>query len=201
MHIMALVNAASAVATVGKALFGSKPEAAETGAANTAPAASAQVNLSPAAKQLAGLPPLMLPNPETIQALSGDLNDKLNGLFAANGLSAQPPVSFESDPNTGKISAHGNRSDLKKIEELVNADPALQRQMHDLSAIAGHFAAMQQSAAFNQEYSAAQSPRETDNVTAKYASLLNGPQHTPAITLGYGVDTLQIRADNQTLPG
>jgi hypothetical protein len=100
------------------------------------------VNLSTQGKSLSELPPLLLPTPENVQKLSAALSDDLKKLFSQAGINPNPPVEFDVDSYTGKVSVKGNRPDAQQIAELIKKNPDVELQIHNVAAISSHVVAM-----------------------------------------------------------
>lgn len=178
-------NLAAATPHGGKTYTGSD------NAASTASAESEAVTLSGTGKLLSAT--LLLPTPETIGNLSGQLSGDLGKLFAAAGVPTQPPVAFEVDPNTGHIAVTGDRPDIAQIERLVNGDSAIARRMRDLSALSSHAIAIGQA----RRAGAATSPAGVQRAIAQYTQIYNGQQRAANITLGYDGNAVDVSADGR----
>jgi hypothetical protein len=172
--------------------------AAQAAASGEPATAGDTVSLSSAGKLLSSAN-LLLPTADNVEKLAAGVSGSLSRLFATAGIDADPAVTFSVDPNTGYVSATGDRADTKRIEDLINKDKALTRQMHDASAIASHVAGMAESLQFQREYRAASGQAQIDAVLAKYSDLFNGTAQNPEITMGYDGASVQVKAGGQSL--
>ncbi len=137
--------------------------------------------------------PLILPTNKNVQALSAGLASKLGELFRENGIEKDPSITIKVDNNTGAISVTGDRDDTAHIEELLNEDEDLSKQIRTLNAISSHAYEMPKHMAFQEEYRNSDSP---EDVVAKYSSLF-GPQMARTFSIVYDGSAVQMMVDGK----
>lgn len=116
---------------------------------------------------------LLLPTMENVRKLAAELSDHMGTFFRENGIPTEPPVEFGMDYTTGKVTVTGERSDLDRIEKLVNECPGLCSQVHRLVALSSHAYSLPEHLAFQAEYRASSNP---EAVVAKYSHLFGRQQ-------------------------
>jgi hypothetical protein len=139
----------------------------------------------------------LLPTPANLQKYSGELTQSVNALLAQAGISQSPPISFSVDPNTAQVAVTGNRPDTAQIQKLINSDPGLKSQFHQVQAAGSQLAAFQQGLKAVDAYLAAKTPAEIQSVIGQYYS--GGPSQSPDITLAYDGTSIQVDANGQPL--
>lgn len=146
----------------------------------------------------AELPPLMLPSPANIQALSDYVSKKMPAFLAANGIPS-PPASIEYDTR-GEIQLPADYPYGEQFKAALANEPALARSMQTAAALTSHYVEIQKAVPFQEEYAAASSAAEVDAVLAKYAWLFNDNRPTAQIALQFSADgTMQLSADGEML--
>jgi len=142
--------------------------------------------------------PLLLPTRENVAKLAKAAADTLNEKLDQAGIPREPGFELEiADPNSAHVTVKSDRPDAKAIEALVNGDPQLQMTLHNAEAIASHIPAIERSMAYQQEYRAAQTQQQIDQVNSRYADLLSG--HSPAADIGlyYDKSGIQVTINRQ----
>lgn len=85
-----------------------------------------------------------------------------------------------------------------QLKQALAANPAMERELSTVNALARHFAAMQQSLPFLREYEAAGSQAAADAVAAKYSCLLNDHRPMPKLELDFtSAGNLTVTADGK----
>lgn len=142
--------------------------------------------------------PLLLPTRENVAKLAKEAAESLNAILDAAGIPRTPGFELEiEDVNSARVTVKGDRPDAQAIEDLINADPQLQMTLHNAQAIASHIPAIERSMAYQEEYRAARTQQQIDQVNARYADLLSG--HAPAadIHMRYGKAGIEVTIDRQ----
>lgn len=137
--------------------------------------------------------PLLLPTRENVAKLAREAADSLNAMLDAAGIPRNPGFELEiEDVNSAHVTVKSGRPDAKAIEDLINADQQLQMTLHNAEAIASHIPAMERSMAYQEEYRAARTQQQIDQVNARYADLLSG--RAPAVDIGmrYGEAGIEV---------
>ena len=141
---------------------------------------------------------LLLPTRENVTKLAKAAADTLNEKLDQAGIPREPGFELEiADPNSAHVTVKSNRADAKAIEALVNSDPQLQMTLHNADALASHIPAIERSMAYQQEYRAAQTQQQIDQVNARYADLLSGNPPAADIGLYYGKSGIQVTINRQ----
>jgi hypothetical protein len=134
---------------------------------------------------------LILPTQENVEQLASELAQKLSSRFAAAGIAGEPAISITVDAGGG-IHIAGARGDVGKIESLVSADPALQRSIRNVNAIASHAYDLENGGqlTFQRAYRLSADPHE---VVAQYANLIGAP-HSARVSLAFSGGNVSIVA-------
>jgi hypothetical protein len=140
--------------------------------------------------------PLLLPTASNVRKLSAALSDELGRVFRSAGIEPEPPVEFEVEAWDGSLWVKGDRPDAGQIADLVNADPELKRQLQTVAAISSHACQMEEQLSFQREYRGSNNP---EAVVAKYYYLF-GASKTPAVSLRFDGQALEVLIDNETWP-
>lgn len=136
---------------------------------------------------------LILPTRENAQKLSAGLSKSLRNAFQQAGIPATPPVDLSVDPSSGHISVSSNRSDTRRIEDLINGNAELAEQVRTTHAIWSHVPGIERSLQFETEYMASSNPQA---VVAKYSDLF-GPQASSSYALRFTGAGVQALVDNR----
>ena len=196
MHINAMQQSYGVQQTPGMARSagggnGLPGAASNKGAADT-------VSLSTQGVSLSRLPPLMLPTRENVQKLSASLSEDLKNLFSEAGINPNPPVEFDVDPYSGKVSVKANRPDAPQIAELIKNNREVEMKIHNVAALSSHVVAMAKAMEASSAYQAAQTPAEIDQVLAKYSSVFNGQTEVIDFSLVFNGEDVQVNADGKS---
>ena len=137
--------------------------------------------------------PLILPTRANVQQLAADLAKKLSTRFAAAGLATTPVVGFTVD-GQGSIHASGDRSDLARIQALVDGDAGLQRSIRNANAIASHAHEIESGGhlEFQRAYRLSADPNE---IVAQYAYSSSSRPRAVAMSLGFSGGSISVAAD------
>lgn len=145
---------------------------------------------------LNSLPPLLLPNPKNIDALSRHISAALPGFLAKNNI-PYPPASITYD-NAGKMQLPADYPYATEFEQALKDAPALDRELHAVNALTSHLVEMRKVMPFQEEYAAAGSQAEADAVVAKYSYLFSGNRHYDTIALNFSKEgVLSLTADGK----
>ena len=164
--------------------------ASNNGAADT-------VNFSTRGQTLSELPAFMLPTRANAQKLAVALSEDLKGLFSTAGINPSPPVEFAVDSYTGKVSVKGNRPDAQQITELMEKNPDVAMQIHNVAAISSHIGPLDKAIEASNAFRAAETTQEINNLIAKYSSILSGQTEVADFSLVFNGVDVQINADGK----
>lgn len=144
------------------------------------------------------LPPLLLPSPDNVQALSSDASAKLKGILAESNIPAAPAkITFDA---FGQMQLPSDYAYADQFKQAMAESPAVERELSTANALASQYAAMQPSLSYIREYEAAGSQAAADAVTAKYSDLFNAQRPVPKIELDFTSDgKLTVTADGKPL--
>lgn len=143
--------------------------------------------------------PLILPTRANVQQLVADLAQKLSARFAAAGLATTPAVSFTVD-GAGGIQVAGERSDLTRIQALVDGDQTLQRSIRNANAIAAHAFEIESGGRLEVQR-AYRLSADMNEIVAQYAYLHNGQKHAAGVSLGFSGGGVSVSADGNAWLG
>jgi len=144
------------------------------------------------------LPPLLLPNPKTIDALSSHISATLPGFLAENNIPS-PPSSITYDTE-GKMQLPADYAYAAEFKQALENNPKMERELRTVNALTSHLVEMKKVAPFNEEYAAATSQAEADTVVAKYRYLFSGNHHYDTIALQFSASgELSLTADGKPI--
>lgn len=146
--------------------------------------------------------PLLLPTRENVAKLAQEATDSLNAMLDAAGIPRKPGFELEiEDVNSAHVTVKSDRPDAQAIEDLINADQQLQMTLHNAEAIASHIPAIERSMAYQEEYRAARTQQQIDQVNARYADLLSGHSTAADIGMRYGETGIEVTIDREVVRG
>jgi hypothetical protein len=142
------------------------------------------------------LAPVLLPTRANVQQLASELAQKLSRQFAAAGLPTTPAVSFAVD-GSGAVQVAGGRSDIARVQAMVDGEEALQRSIRDTTAIASHAYEIESGGhlEFQRAYRLSSDPKE---IVAQYASQPGSRQRAVAVSVGFSGSAVNIAAGGKT---
>lgn len=141
-------------------------------------------------------PPLLLPSANNIDTLSKHASAKLAQLLADNDIPAAPAeITYGPD---GKINLPADYPYADRLKQALADDPAIDRALRTVNALASHYVGLQESAAFSEEYGGASSQAEKDAILAKYSNLFTTYPRYADIALRIDADgSLSVTADGK----
>lgn len=144
-------------------------------------------------------PPLLVPTARNIDTLSAHASAKLAQLLADNGIPSAPAeITYGPD---GKINLPADYPYADRLKQALAEDPATDRTLRTVNALASHYVGLQESAAFSEEYAAAASQAEMDAILAKYSNLFSTHRRYADIALRFAPDgSLSVTANDKPLP-
>lgn len=143
--------------------------------------------------------PLLLPTRENVAKLAQAGSEALNARLDAAGIARSPGFELDiEDVNTAYVTVKSNRPDARAIEDLINADPQLQLSIHNTAAIAGHIPGIERAMAYQEEYRAAQTQQQIDQINTRFAALLSGHTAPAEIAMRYSEGGIQVSINGQT---
>lgn len=131
------------------------------------------------------LPPLLLPSPGNITALTSHITEKLPQFLARHDIPS-PPASISYDPE-GKIQLPADYPHAAAFEAALASEPALDRQLRTVNALGSVLVETRKSLPFQQEYAAAPASA-TGAVIAKYGHLFSNNRSDDSIALNFRAD-------------
>jgi hypothetical protein len=201
-----VVTISQAAASINASQGAQTPEASSTAVMNT-DQGNQNINLdtyfSPSVADsnvkpfsLASLPPLLLPNPQNIEALNHYVSTKMPQFLSQNGIPSAPS-SITYDAN-GQMQLPSNYQYASQFKVALAKDPTMARALSTTNALASQYAALQQTAPFSQAAAAATTPAEQAAVTVEYAYLLDPNHKWPAVGLAFNSSgQMHFTADGQ----
>ncbi|WP_321394381.1 hypothetical protein [uncultured Desulfuromusa sp.] len=140
---------------------------------------------------------LLLPSKNNIDNLSNHISEKLAGLMGQYGISAAPET-IRYD-NSGTMILPDDYAYAEEFSQMLEDNPALEREMRAVNALSSHYAGMQESQAFHQEYQNA-SLAEQNAIAAKYSYLFTDSRSAADIALKFTPEgALTISVDGEHL--
>ncbi|MFA7382615.1 MAG: hypothetical protein WC001_04125 [Desulfurivibrionaceae bacterium] len=147
---------------------------------------------------LATLPPLLLPNPKTIDALTRNISENFPQFLAANNIPSAPTsITYDS---AGQIQLPADYPYADQFKQALENDPTMERKLRTVSALTSHLVEMRKSIPFQEEYAAATTQAEIDAVVAKYSYLFSDNKQYSSIALNFSASgELSLSADGKPL--
>ena len=142
--------------------------------------------------------PLLLPSAKNLAALSEHLSEILPGFLHENGIPSLPAtITYD---NEGNIQLPDDYPYAAELEAALEENPAIDKEMRTLNALASHYVEIQKAIAFQQEYAAAQTQAEINAVIAKYDYLLSDNRTYSTISLNFSdKGTVSVGCDGDIL--
>ena len=132
------------------------------------------------------LPPLFMPSPDTINALSKDASARLKAVLAAHHIPFGPSsISYDM---SGQMQVPSDYPYADALKQAVKENPVLERELSTVNALTDMNVSMRASVAFSEDYAKATTKAEVDAILAKYHALFDGTQHHYKIALGFDAD-------------
>lgn len=145
---------------------------------------------------------LGLPTRANAARLAFEAGEAIGARLDAAGIPREPGFRLEVDgADPAHVSVRSDRADSRAIEDLINADPELQKAVQGAAAIAARVSLIDRALQYQKEYRAARTPAEIDEVNARYADLLGGRLPPAAVALDLDRNGLRAMIDGETVRG
>ena len=144
------------------------------------------------------LPPLLLPTQKNVAALSEHISGAMSGLLAKYHIPSAPDsISYDSH---GAMELPDDYPYASEFQQMLDDNPAMEKELRTVNALASHLAGMRDALAFQDEYRAASGQAEIDAVIAKYSYLFSSQRSDSDISLEFSADgRLAVKADGEDL--
>lgn len=144
------------------------------------------------------LPPLLLPTQNNIKALTEHISATLPQFLAENNIPSAPSnITYDQE---GQIQLHANYPYAEEFKLALANSPTMARELQTVHALSSHFAEMEKSYPFHQEYAAVATQAEVRAVVAKYSYLFDDNRRYSTIALNFsGNGDISITADGEPL--
>ena len=117
------------------------------------------------------LPPLLMPSEQNINALTEHASKRFKQLLEDYNIPSAPDkITFD---NEGKIQMPIDYPYANELNDALEENTGVGRELRTLNAISSHAAEIQERMPFIEEMGKASSKAETDRIIAKYSHLLN----------------------------
>jgi len=117
------------------------------------------------------LPPLLMPSEQNISALTEHVSERFKQLLEDYNIPLAPDkITFD---NEGKMQIPIDYPYANELNEALEENTGIGRELRSLNAISSHAAAIQERMPFIKEMGEASSKVETDRIIAKYSHLLH----------------------------
>ncbi|BEV72605.1 hypothetical protein THUN1379_20870 [Paludibacterium sp. THUN1379] len=127
------------------------------------------------------LPPLLMPSQRNIDAITQHLNQAFPAFLAANGIPAAP-ASINYD-GAGQIQFPADYPYAAQLKQALQDTPGMDRELMSAKGLSEFKNLLDESQAFQQDYSAANGQSEINAVIARYSSLLSSNGNTASMAL------------------
>jgi len=151
-----------------------------------------------AAHSLQSLPPLLLPTQKNVDALRHHISAAMPGFLSRNGIPSAPAsISYDT---AGKMQLPADYAYADQFRAALAQDPALERELSTVNALASHVAELNKLIPFQKEMAAATSQSAADAIVAKYSYLFSGNHHYDSIALAFSPNgELSVTADGKLM--
>ncbi|MBI4986993.1 MAG: hypothetical protein HZC24_17015 [Rhodocyclales bacterium] len=158
--------------------------------------AAASTDGGGAAHSLQSLPPL--PTQKNVDALRHHISAAMPGFLSRNGIPSAPAsISYDT---AGKMQLPADYAYADQFRAALAQDPALERELSTVNALASHVAELNKLIPFQKEMAAATSQSAADAIVAKYSYLFSGNHHYDSIALAFTPNgELSVTADGKLL--
>ena len=127
--------------------------------------------------------PLLLPSEHNINALSQYSEDAFRDLLAENNIPASPSsIEFDGE---GKLILPADYPYGPQLRDALDANPGVEKALHTLSALASHYAGIQEGEAFRTEMASARSIADEERIVQKYSYLFDDNRPGAQIVLSF----------------
>lgn len=141
--------------------------------------------------------PLLLPNAENLKALSVHAEERFNELLEKYNIPHAPEeITYNSE---GKIILPNDYPYSNELKQALKENEGIDRELRTLHALTSHFAEIQKSIPFHEEFSKAETRVEEEAIVAKYSHLFDDNRNYSSITLSFKDETLNLLADGKTI--
>jgi hypothetical protein len=145
---------------------------------------------------LSTLPPLLLPSPGNIKALTAHISERLPQFLSQNNIPAAPSsIDYGDD---GQLQLPADYPYASQFKQALANHPTMERELRTVHALASTLAEMQKSIPFQQEYAAASTPDEAAAVVQKYSGLFSPNRRYTEVALLFSKSgDLSLSADGK----
>lgn len=153
---------------------------------------------SPPSGGFATLPPILLPNPKTVDTLSHHISSMLPQFLAENNIPTPPSSITYGDDGVMQLPADYAYAD--EFKRALDNNPKVEVELRTVNALTSHLVEMRKADPFSREYATATSETEAEAVDAKYRYLSSGTQHHDTIALNFAENgSLTLTADGELI--
>ncbi|WP_209003956.1 hypothetical protein [Labrenzia sp. CE80] len=139
----------------------------------------------------------LLPSADNIAALTEHASARFQQVLDSYGIPAPDNISYDERGNMKLPADYQYRDEL---EQALEENPGLDRELRTLNALASHYAEIQKLAPFREEYSAAGTQAEIDAVLQRYNHLLKDNNSYSKIALNFSDDgSISLTADGNEI--
>ncbi len=139
----------------------------------------------------------LLPNAENLKALTAHAEERFNELLEKYNIPHAPEeITYNSE---GKIILPNDYPYSNELKQALKENEGIDRELRTLHALTSHFAEIQKSIPFHEEFSKAETRVEEEAIVAKYSHLFDDNRNYSSITLSFKDETLNLLADGKTI--
>jgi len=144
------------------------------------------------------LPPLLMPSEQNINALTEHVSGRFKQLLEDYNIPSAPEkITFD---NEGKMQIPIDYPYANKLNNALEENPGIGRELRTLNAISSHAAAIQEHMPFIEEMGEASSKVEIDKIIAKYSHLLHDNHSYKSMALIFSTEgDVSVTADGEPI--
>lgn len=141
--------------------------------------------------------PLLLPNAENLKVLSEHAEERFNELLEKYNIPHAPEeITYNSE---GKLILPNDYPYSNELKQALKENEGIDRELRTLHALTSHFAELQKSIPFHEEFSKATTRAEEEAIVAKYSHLFDDNRSYSSIALSFKDDQLNLLADGKAI--
>lgn len=114
------------------------------------------------------------PTAENVRKLSARLAGDLRSLFRRSAIDTRREIGIDMDLRSRQISIKGDRPDAQTIAALIESQPDIARQIHDIAALSRQVVVSERGADSRLQNRLAHGAAQVSAVIADYATRFNG---------------------------
>lgn len=141
---------------------------------------------------------LLLPSSKNVEALRDHVSSIFPGFLSDNGIPEAPSkISYD---NFGGIVLPEDYAFADELKAALKENPAMERELRTVNALASHLAALKEIEPFHAEYALANTQAQRDAALEKYSYLFGDSRKYPEVSLSFNQQgEMNVNANDKPL--